>query len=55
MEVTQDEQKKGKRIFKKEDSLRDLGKTASKQTFKLQGSQKEKRERKDQRKYLKRL
>ena len=38
-----------------EDSLRDLGDKSNTPTFALQGSKKEKRERKDQRKYLKRL
>ena len=53
--ITAMEQKKQKRMKRNEDSIRDSGTTLNAPTFELYVSQKEKRERKDLRKYLKRL
>ena len=54
VEITAEEQNKGKRMERIEDTLRDLWDTI-KYTLKLQGSQKKMRKRKDMRKFLKRL
>ena len=54
-EFTGVEQNKEKKMKRNEDSLRDLWDNIKCTNFALFGSQKEKRERKDQRKYLKRL
>ena len=53
VKITATEQKK--RMKRNEDSLRDLWDNINTPTFALQGSQKEKRQRKGLRKYLKRL
>ena len=55
VEITAVEKNKGKRMKRNEDSLRDLWTTLNATTFASEWSQKEKRERKDQRKYWKRL
>ena len=55
VEFTAAEQNKEKRMKRNEDSRRTTGTTLKATTFTLYGSQKEKRERKDPRKYLKRL
>ena len=55
LELTAVEQNKEKRMKRNEDSLRDLWDNINTTTFTLQGSQKEKRERKGPRKYLKTL
>ena len=55
MEITTTEQRKEKGMKTIEDNLRDFWDTLNAPTFELYGSQKKKRERKDQRKYLKRL
>ena len=55
VEFTAAEQNKEKRMNRNEDSLRDLWDNIKCNNIRIIGSQKEKRERKDQRKYLKRL
>ena len=55
VEFTAVEQNKEKRMKRNEDSLRDLWNKLNTTTFALWGSQKEKRESKNLRKYLKRL
>ena len=55
VEFTAVEQNKEKRMKRNEDSLRDLWDNIKHNNICITGSQKEKRERKDQRKYLKRL
>ena len=54
VEISAAGQNKEKRMKRNEDSLRDLWDTLNAPTFTLQGSQKEKREKKGLRKYLKR-
>ena len=54
MEITATEQNTEKRMKRNKDSLRDFWDNLNAPTFSLQGSQKEKEERKDLRKYLKR-
>ena len=53
VEIAASEQNTEKRIKRNKDSLRDLWDNLNVPTFSLQGSQKEKEERKDLRKYLK--
>ena len=55
VEFTAAEQNKEKRMKRKEDSLRDLSDNIKCNNIRIKGSQKEKRERKDPRKYMKRL
>ena len=55
VEITAKEQNKDKRMKRIEDNLRDLWDNIERNNICIMGSQKEKRERKDQRKYLKRL
>ena len=55
VEFTAAEQNKEKIMKRNEDSLRDVWDNINKPAFTLQGSPKEKRKRKDARKYLKRL
>ena len=52
---TATEQNKEKRMKRNEDCLRDFWDNIKCKNIRIQGSQKEKRERKDPRKYLKRL
>ena len=54
-EFTATEQDKEKRMKRNEDSLRDLWDNIKRTNIRVIGSQKEKRERKDLRRYLKRL
>ena len=54
VEITATEQNIEKRMKRNKDNLRDLWDNLNAPTFSLQGSQKEKEERKDLRKYLKR-
>ena len=53
VEITATEQNTEKKMKRNKDSLRDLWDNLNVPTFSLQGSQKEKEERKDLRKYLK--
>ena len=55
MEITSEEQNKVKRMKRIEDSLRDFWTISNAPTFELEGSQKNKREIKGIRKFLKRL
>ena len=55
MEITSEEQTKGKRMKKIEDSLRDFETILNTSTFELQGSQRKKKKRKALRKFLKKL
>ena len=55
VKFTATEQNEEKRMKRNEDSLRDLWDNIKRNNVHIMGSQKEKRERKDQRKYLKRL
>ena len=55
VEFTATEQDKEKRMKRNEDSLRDLWDNIKRTNIRVIGSQKEKRERKDLRRYLKRL
>ena len=55
MEMTSEEQTKGKRMKKIEDSLRDFETILNTSTFELKGSQRKKKKRKARRKFLKKL
>ena len=55
MEMTSEEQTKGKRMKKIEDSLRDFETILNTSTFELKGSQRKKKKRKARRKFLKNL
>ena len=55
MEMTSEEQTKGKRMKKSEDSLRDFETILNTSTFELKGSQRKKKKRKARRKFLKKL
>ena len=55
MEMTSEEQTKGKRMKKSEDSLRDFETILNTSTFELKGSQRKKKKRKALRKFLKKL
>ena len=55
VEFTAAEQNKEKRMKRNDDSLRDLWDNITQQNSQYRGPEKEKRERKDLRKYLKRL
>ena len=55
MEMTSEEQTKGKRMKKIEDSLRDFETILNTTTFELKGSQRKKKKRKARRKFLKKL
>ena len=54
MEITHLEQKREKRLKRKEDSLRELWDNIKHTNIRIMGCQKEKRERKGQKKHLKR-
>ena len=55
MEMTSEEQTKGKRMKKSEDSLRDFETILNTSTFELKGSQRKKKKRKALIKFLKKL
>ena len=55
VEITAEEQNKEKRMKRNEDRLRDLWHNIKRTNIRIMGSQREKREGKDPRKYLKRL